>query len=116
MAITRTDITARWSEFSSLDSDVLDLAIADAYEQLDPDVWENKLDRGALYLAAHLAKLGASGAVGSAGPVQSESVGQVSRSYAVAQLDSGDTYESTGYGRLFLGLLMSLPNARFGVA
>lgn len=116
MAITAIDLLLRWPEFNALDEDPLNLFIADAYEFLDPAIWESKLDKGALYLAAHMAKLSMSSGMGASGPVQSESVGQVRRSYAVAVATEGDTYEYTGYGRSFLALLMTLPNARVAVS
>lgn len=82
-----------------------------AYLQMNIDVWGTWLDMGATYLVAHLVTLGKRRGAG--GPVQTEMVGQVSRSY-FTMLTAG-VLGSTSYGQEFFRLRNSLADARFPV-
>jgi len=70
--------------------------------------WGDYRDRAAAYLAAHYAKIDASGdgisGGGAVGPISSESVGGVSKSYGSATVNGWVDQElgSTLYGRRFL--------------
>lgn len=94
-------------------------------EQLDPVTWGNRLKAGQTYLAAHLATLpgvitALSGGGGAAGPVVSESVGQLSRSYANltsagSSRTSATSTDMTPHGREYLRLVRTLPGAILGL-
>jgi hypothetical protein len=91
------------------------LFITMAEVQVDEDRWGPLADMGTAYLTAHLLTVAgatAGGGVGSAGPVLSETVGRVSRSYASTVSSSAyvDSLGATRYGREFSRLrgLLSL--------
>lgn len=81
--------------------------------QMNPDVWGSKLDMGAAWLAAHMATVGPR-RKGVGGPVQSESAGNVSRSYAAIATTS--SLAATSYGQEYERLVMQLPLARLALA
>lgn len=114
MAVTKTDITSRWGEFSGISDAQWTAFIADALLQVNVDVWGSKYTLGVIYLVAHFAKV--SKMSGASGPVSSETVGQVSRTYKIANFDQWNEYGSTGYGLSYLRMLYSLPLARLTVA
>lgn len=60
-----------------------------------------------IYLAAHLGTVAQSGGSAPAGPVTSETVGQVSRSYAqlVGDALASSAWASTAYGRQYAAAL-----------
>jgi hypothetical protein len=82
--------------------------------QVDEVRWGDIADLGTGYLAAHMltAASATGGGVGAAGPVTSEAVGAVSRSYAnmIASGTYADSLGATRYGREFARLrgLLSL--------
>lgn len=99
--------------------------LLDHVERLVPaSKWGDVVDIGRMYLAAHLGTLvlRASSSGGSSsqavGPVVSETVGQVSRTFAVLSSTSGGGFEgsltSTTWGREYVELRRTLP-ARFGL-
>ena len=57
MAITWSDVTVIAPELSSVPSPSQTVFIADAYAQMNAGIWGGYLDRGAKYLAAHLATM-----------------------------------------------------------
>lgn len=81
-------------------------------EQVDDDKLGDRADQVRILLAAHLATVVASGGSGASGPVSSESVDGVSRSYAVTASSDGDDLTATSYGRRAKLLMMGAPNAR----
>lgn len=81
-------------------------------EQVDDDKLGDRADQVRILLAAHLATVVASGGSGAAGPVSSESVDGVSRSYAVTASSDGDDLTATSYGRRAVLLMRSSPSAR----
>ena len=101
-----SDVLVVAPELSTVPSASQAAFIADAYAEMNPDVWGAYLDRGAKYLAAH--KGAVSQRRGQAGPTSNKRVGQVGQANAVV---SG-ALESTGYGEEFLRILNTLPDAR----
>lgn len=101
MSIVWSDVEAIAPELS-----VSPLATQDAIleqvndEEIHDDTWRSaaRADRARRYLAAHLATIASNGR-GSVGPIQSESVGSVSRSYAVSMAMGSSNLDSTGYGK-----------------
>jgi hypothetical protein len=81
------DTDARWLRF-----------IADVEIELNPDVWDVRYQRGVDLLVAHWMTLSVR-APGTSmrGPVQSETVGGVSRTYAAGNM-AMNAYDSTPYG------------------
>lgn len=111
-AINWADVTAMASELSTVEAAarklILDYVNGPA---LDPasfdgeDGYTTKLAR--VYLAAHMASPIGKGAAGAAGgPVTSESMGGLSRSYSVGSVASSvDSTGSTDYGRRYEALV-----------
>ena len=84
-------------------------------EQVDDGVLGTRTDQIRLLLAAHIATVMANGGISSIaapGPVSSESVDGVSRSYAVTSSDDGDDLSATSYGRRAMLLMRSSATAR----
>ena len=108
MAVTRADIIARWPALAALpDGLEWTAAIAEAGLQLGADAWGNLLDLGTIHLAAH-GMMTAHPDVYGPGPIQSERVGGVSRTYAVTAAAAGGSLSSTPAGLAFLRLRASL--------
>jgi len=110
MAITWADVEAVAPELSAVALATQTAILAQVNSELSTSVWGTKIEIGRAWLAAHLGTL--AGIEEGGGAVQSETVGAVSRTYAVS---SGD-YSSTAYGNEFQRLLMQLPAARFGIS
>jgi hypothetical protein len=108
------DVTATAPELSTVPVE-MQAAVLTAVAELvsDDAVWGSKLDVGRAYLAAHLATVARRR--GGAGPLQSETVGPVTRSFAVVAAATAD-YGATGYGTIFESILMTLPLARLALA
>jgi hypothetical protein len=101
MAHARTDIIARWPALSKVaDGTEWTAAIADAELQVNEQRWGARYDVGVIHLAAHAIMLAHPESIDS-GPVQSESVGGVSRTYAVASTINPSELERTPAGREF---------------
>lgn len=79
---------------------------------LNATVWGAKLEQASILVVAHYATLFAKGGQGPGGPISSESVGRVSRSYAVPPA-SDAFWDRTNYGSAYKALLRTLP-ARVG--
>lgn len=115
MAITwASDVVAIAPELASVVTATQNKILAFVDLQFNTTLWGDKLDMGKTYLAAHLGTL--SRRAGAGGPVVSESVGQVSRSYAASIASGAAMLESTSYGLEYKRLLRQLPGARFTVA
>lgn len=110
MAITWADVEAVAPELATVALATQTAILAQVNSELSTSVWGTKIEIGRAWLAAHLGTL--AGIEEGGGVVQSETVGAVSRTYAVS---SGD-YSSTAYGNEFQRLLMQLPAARFGIS
>lgn len=109
MAITWTDVTAIAPELSTAALATQTAVLASVELQVNDDAWDDLASTGKAYLAAHLATLAARGASGAAGPVTSESVGQLSRSYAAPATPSS-SLGLTSYGQEYLRLTRILPS------
>lgn len=72
-------------------------------EGINPEAFGENVNLARVYLAAHLASGSGSAARGATGPVVSQSVGGISRSYAA--MASSDGLESSGYGKLLKGMI-----------
>lgn len=84
MAVSRAAIVARVPALEAVTNPgEWEAAIADAQLQVAASVWGDLYELGVIYLAAHLL-LAAHPEVEGPGPVQSESVGSISRTYAVS--------------------------------
>ena len=81
-------------------------------EQVDDAILGTRADQVRILLSAHLATVVSSGGSGASGPVSSESVDGVSRSYAVTAAADGDDLSATSYGRRASALMRTSPNAR----
>jgi len=114
MALDLTSFRARFPEYSVV-ADYPDayvqVFIDDAIEDVNQTKFKETIaDRITAYLAAHyltIAELSKAGNQGTVAPVASQSVGEVSVSYAVANLDKGSSayYKATVYGQQYLALL-----------
>lgn len=105
---TVSDFRARFEEFDCESDSSIQLALDDASLQLNAQAWRDKYDLGQLYLAAHtLSLLASASAESPKGPVVSETVGSVSRTYANLTASNtsfaGDT-STTKYGMLYTRL------------
>lgn len=118
MAITWDDVVARAPALSDVETETQDALIEDAYAQLSETNWGDNLDLAAIWLCAHLGSISllSSTAASATGPVLSETVGSVSRTYSAGSSSSSSTeLDSTAYGREFLRLQRSLLTARIGL-
>jgi hypothetical protein len=120
MAITWTDVEALAPALSTVSAEAQALILAQVARQVGPNKWGALVDDGQLYLAAHLGSAvlsaASSGDGGSVvGPVVSESVGPVSRTFAVlaAASSSSSAFAST-WGQEYVRLRKLLPT-RFGL-
>lgn len=112
--ITWADVVNIAAELSTVPVGRQTAVLAQVALQMNEDVWGSKLDMGSVWLAAHLATC--MGRQGTGGAVQSESVGAVSRSYAVSQAASAADLGSTAYGIEYQRILLQLPLARIALA
>lgn len=98
MAVTRAAIVARVPALDAVTTpSEWEAAIADAQLQVAQGVWGDLYELGVASLAAHLLLVGHPEVAGP-GPVQSETVGSISRTYAVAT-PSREQLGSTVAGR-----------------
>jgi hypothetical protein len=104
--ITWADVQVVAPELSSVPSGSQTVFIADAYAQMNTAIWGAYLDRGAKYLAAHLATM--SNRRGQAGPASEKHVGKIGQSNAVNK----GPLASTSYGEEYLRIIDTLPGAR----
>ncbi len=88
--------------------------LADSLLVMNETIWGPKMDMGRKYWCAHMATVNQRRGTG--GAIQSQSVGQVSRSYALSVAAGRELFSSTSYGIIYEGLLMSLASARFEIA
>lgn len=99
MAVTWAQVLLVAPELSSItDTSAQALFLDIASRQVDPDVCGEFTDDMHRYMTAHLATLGAGGSAGgAAGPVTSETLGPMSRSYGT--LSGASTEDSLGLTR-----------------
>lgn len=108
MSVLPADIKDLFPEFASVSDARIQLFIDQASLSVNASVWGNKADFGIQYLTAHLITVANRGGSGAAGPITSEKVGDLQRSYANNVSASAHELGSTGYGMEFLRLRRSL--------
>jgi len=108
MAFTLTwaDVVAIAPNLSSLTTTQQNAVLLDVDIQLSEDKIGSKYNLACKYLAAHLGTLVSRGSDGPSGPIQSEMVGSVSRSYAANFNLTG--YDTTTYGQQFRNIMRQL--------
>jgi hypothetical protein len=108
-----------WDDVIALAPEVADLSVTGQGFLLDyvntylnVSLWggedSSRLRLGRIYFAAHLAAITVEGGGSAAGPVISEKVGEISRTFANASMSTATGLGSTGYGRMFQLLMRSL--------
>lgn len=95
-----SDFRTRFPEFSEATDEAIELAIDDAGDEIDEDIWMTKYyAKGVLYLAAHFLAVnatqaelveagGGTGSGGSTSSISSESLGRFSVSYGTSTSSS----------------------------
>ena len=96
--ITWSNVVAIAPELASVPLATQTAILSAVEAQLAPSQWGARYDLACTYLAAHLGSASIAGGQGAAGPVTSETVGSVSRSYAAPAATTANT-GSTSYGR-----------------
>lgn len=89
MAATVADVRRIAPEFATVADEAVAAFLDDAALELSATAWGALYDRAQALVAAHLVALANPSMAGSIGPVASESVGGVSRSYAVTAVAAG---------------------------
>ncbi len=105
--ITWADVLKVAPALSTMSPDQQTLFLGFASTTLNATEFGDKYDMACIYFVAHLATVTKNGANGPGGPVSAESVGQVSRSYAVPQA-SDPSWGSTMFGRMYQMIVNSL--------
>jgi len=103
-ATTKTNVLIIAPELTTVSDDAWTLVLSDVAAQVSSAVYGTDQERAQRYLAAHYLTLVAlSSSIGSqaSGPVVSESVGQVSKTYAQGSYADKNRYDETSYGRMF---------------
>lgn len=106
--ITKADVLVIAPELTSISDGTWTALIADAYSEMNAAAWgtEARRNRAAKYLVAHLATMTLAEGDSTNGAIQSESVGQVSVTYATGSGgSSAGSLEATSYGQEYLRLL-----------
>lgn len=80
MAVAWSDVVLIAPNLSTISTAAQTFYLAESLRQIDADVWGEFATVGQIYLAAHMATLGQGSG---SGPVTSETLGAMSRSYAV---------------------------------
>ncbi|MFZ5440468.1 MAG: DUF4054 domain-containing protein [Myxococcota bacterium] len=108
LTIDKADVLLVAGELSSLTDAQWAQVLADVALEVDVGpLTQAQADRLGVQLAAHLAteRYATSGGGGAAGPLQSVTVGPVSKSFAVASHAQNSALGSTKYGREYLRLV-----------
>ena|GEM_PF-1297156 len=110
MAVTSADVLRIAPELAKLSLTDADWAsfIADAQLQMNASAWGTRADLGLKYMTAHLVAVANPSAGGRV--VQSQSVGQVSQTFAVGAAASLGPLGMTRFGIEFARLQRLLPN------
>lgn len=116
MAITWDDVTAIAPELAIegvVSETTQDAIVAHTLALLNETSWGDRYDMACAYYAAHVATVTVRGGNGAAGNVVSESIGDVSRTYAVfSPAGSDPLLDTTPYGKHFRYLKKTLLSAR----
>jgi len=108
------DTPITWTDVTDLIPDMVDVevpaqdAILDWVNSfLNPAMFtEKNLKKARIYLAAHVGTFSLPGGSDMMGPVTSESVGGISRTYSdIAAATNGDGFDQTTFGTLYVMLL-----------
>lgn len=97
-AVTKEYLVLHFEEFSAVDSERIDSLNETALLFVDEGVFGTKARYALALMVAHLLKTSAMEGVG--GAIQSQSVGELSESFAVPQIKS--SLQSTAYGQEYL--------------
>lgn len=108
MSVTAADVIRICPEFELVDEDRIEEFISKAERRTCRTQWGEKADDAVILLTAHLLKLNSLGSGGSAGPVQAEKVGSISRTYFVTSAQSNSLFSTTSYGRQYQELLETI--------
>lgn len=100
-ATTQANILLIAPEFSSVAAEIWTLILADVAAEISSSVYGTSQERAQRYLAAHYLAIINSGGNQNAGAVISETVGQVSKTYAQGDYVDKNRLDETGYGRMF---------------
>lgn len=109
-----------WANVVDIDADLANVPVggqnailAQVLLRLSAAQWGTKLDLASVYLAAHHGVLSRRGSAGAGGPIQSESIGGVSQSYAVFSPNGSDPFwDQSPWGKVFRQLLRELVPTR----
>lgn len=107
MAITWAQVVVAAPSLSTMTTDEQTYYLGFA-SGLNATAWGTKLEQGSILVVAHYATLFANGGQGPGGPISSETVRSVSRSYAVPAA-SDPFWDKTSYGSAYKALLRTLP-------
>ncbi len=108
LPVERDDVIARWPALAAItDDERWAAALDDAALIVPEETWGRRCALARCHVAAHFIALG-NPSVRESGPVSSESVGGVSRSYAVRPPPDGYQWNATPYGTAYLLLLRQL--------
>lgn len=113
MSIAWSDVVAIAPALASTPTGIQNYALRFADDNVSDDAWgdPNVANDARAALAAHAATL-AQRTAGVGGPVTSESVGPLSRSYYVPDMTQADAlFAQTPFGQMYLQLLNLLPDA-----
>jgi hypothetical protein len=112
MTVTAAAVKARCLDpiIQATDDAVITSLIAEVERRTSRTQWGEKADDGVIYLTAHMALMNAKAAAGQStvkGPLTSETVGPLSRSFAapVAMPFSQQWYAQTSWGLMYWGLM-----------
>lgn len=110
MAIDWTDVVEVGAELSTVPTATQNVILAMVDRQIDDAVWGDMADDGRRYLAAHMGAVYNS-SPGAAGPLVSETLGPMSRSYGASSSSDDDELATTKYGKMYLHMLRLLPTS-----
>ena len=105
VTITWADVTAIAPELSTASAGTQAACLAAVVEEIDPDTWGTRANRGAAYLAAHLATLANTQGAGAA---FSQRVGPLAEHRAMPHAGLGLSLSLTSYGAEYDRLLHTL--------
>lgn len=107
MAITWTaDVVPIAPSLSTASTTLQDLILAIVNREIDECVWGTFADDGRRFLAAHFGTVMTGGAGGAAGgPITSETLGAMARSYGMVQSSIPPALQKTWYGLEYYRIL-----------
>lgn len=109
MTITASDVITVATEFASVETETIELYMAQAANQMNASAWGSKYDNGQIYLTAHLLVFAENqNSDSDVGPVSSQAVGPLNVSYGISGYADDGELASTSYGRKYLTLQKSL--------